>query len=791
MTGTIHGGQNPINGATLTLYIAGLDGYGSAFNYYPTTGTAGTALSTTTSNAQGTFTFPTYTCPQVTPTATTPTPPGTNSDFLEYVVATGGDSGSGTNSAIALMAVLGGPAQHGVLSSNDICSTIKGAPPTLTINEETTAASLFALAQFYKPTASDSSPGFFGTPSTNYQGMISAFNIAGELVNLSTGLANTTFQPQGASIAPVGGSLTYTNDLATLDADKIALIADIIAACVNSSGPSSPGCSALFQYAVRPPTPATTTLGSSFTYPTAQNTMTAAYYMAVNPINATTAGVPNTTAMQKLYALPGIAPPYAYTEAQPNDWTISVVYSSPSYGGGTVGFISAPTYLSVDTSGYVVYLTGSTSLFNEAVGQLNPYGGVTSFGLGSLDPFTGYAIDSTDIGYTSRLGSTKNTYSLTGSTANKYNAEIADTNNSSTEFQPAQLASDGKSLFLTSATTSGSTGLVFQVPGQGQTIGTTASPFTTNAPTTTSPFAAINAGHSVSALTASSPIVADSASHLYFGAGSAVYQLGYSPTTIPTGASGNSATSLTGTFVTPPALAVDHSNNLWIANSSTSTTAGNGYLAYLPAGTTSVTSDTTGDGGVNSPAGVAIDGAGNVWVANSGVGTSFSGQSVSEVALVGTTFTPLSPSVGFVHTYAQPGSIAVDLSGNVWVANTGVFTNTQLASITAYQQTTSTMVTFTAANGFTAGENVTITGTGNSTFDGNTFPVSATGLTSSVFEIASSGTAGSKVTLSTAGTATGATPATSGSITCILGAASPVVTPIAKGIGAGTQGSLP
>jgi streptogramin lyase len=101
------------------------------------------------------------------------------------------------------------------------------------------------------------------------------------------------------------------------------------------------------------------------------------------------------------------------------------------------------------------------------------------------------------------------------------------------------------------------------------------------------------------------------------------------------------------------------------------------YFANVTGSTlTKMTSTTAGTNfgsatSLNNPSYVAVDGSGNVWVSdkNSSPGT------VSEFSSTGTVLspTPVSPAitpVGFVHaglTSAQ--GIAIDPSGNVWVAN--------------------------------------------------------------------------------------------------------------------------
>jgi hypothetical protein len=598
-----------------------------------------------------------------------------------------------------MMAILAGPSQHGSLATLDTCANIKSAGASVIINEISTVVAVYALAQFFDPQTES-----FGTGATNFQGLINAVNVAGSIMNVAGGVANATYTPQGANIAPG----TFTNDTATPDADRINLIADVLAACTNSAGSSGVSCGPLFSAAAPPPAPSTTTKGSSYTFPTATDTLQAAYYLAVNPTNATTVGVPNTANTKTLYGLAGGFKQFPFTEAQPTDWTLSVVYSSTTYDNNTTGFISGPLNLQVDASGYVYFfdVSASGNIDGIALGGLNPYGGVSSFGI-SGEPMHGYTIDAANYGYLGRLPDDNwLTYSLTNAASVNDGVENLDGNDSANDYEPAQLTSDGTFVFETEYLTSADRGAIFQIPGQNAAN----TPFTTapTKPYATTTLYPLNSGHLISGTTQTSPIVADSAMHLYAAGGNAVYKVPYTSTPPTSGSTGVTPVSIGGTLQAPDALAVDHANNLWIANT-TGGTPTDGYISYYN-GTNVVSDATDKDGGVNNPSGLAIDGAGNVWVADAGQGTSFTGQSVSEFALISGSLKSLSPSVGFAHSYNNPIGIAIDLSGNVWVAN-GV------------QQNNATSVP--------------------------------------------------------------------GTMTCIIGAASPVVTPIAKGLAAGTQGSLP
>ena len=218
--------------------------------------------------------------------------------------------------------------------------------PMVQINEVTTVASIYALAQFYNP-ATETSTGVvaIGSPSTNVAGITAAFNVVPNLVTLANGFANASSAPTG-----VIGGVQDNHVTATPEYQKLNLIADIIAACVNSQTNGSSACTTLFANATPPPAASATALGAGFTFPTAKDTLTAAYYMAVNPINATTPGVANTTAMTNLTNLALPTSPFQPASASVTDWTLGVTYSTTYTISANTGVISYPSNIAVDAN---------------------------------------------------------------------------------------------------------------------------------------------------------------------------------------------------------------------------------------------------------------------------------------------------------------------------------------------------------------------------------------------------------------------------------------------------------
>jgi len=195
LTGKVFGGQQPVSGSTIQLYTVGTTGLKSA----------STALigSTVTSDANGNFAITgDYSC--------TGTTPGTQ----VYLTATGGNSGSGTNSNLTMAAALGS------------CATLlaNAATTFITINEVTTVAAAYALAPFASSITS------IGATGSNPSGLVNAFANAALLANTSAGSA-------GAAGLATGVTVPTT---------EINTLADILAACVNTTGSASTQCTTLF-----------------------------------------------------------------------------------------------------------------------------------------------------------------------------------------------------------------------------------------------------------------------------------------------------------------------------------------------------------------------------------------------------------------------------------------------------------------------------------------------------------------------------------------------------------------
>jgi len=335
--GTVYGGSTPIVGATLSLMAAGTSGYGSA----------PVQLSTTMTGAGGSFTLPSHMCP---------TP-----DSLVYVQALGGNPGSYTgNSSINLIAVLGN------------CSAAT-SQVHVSINEATTIAAAYALAQFASVTASHT---WIGTSSTNIVGLNNAAGPAGILVNSTTGVPNVTSSSAGI----------------VLPTAVIDTLADILAACTNSTGASSTGCNTLFN--------ATTVNGVR-----PVDTLQAALNIALHPA----AGV---TSLLTLATPTSPFQPTIPTTPAPTDFTVAIGYNGS--GLATYGGID----ISIDATGNAWVSTFNTTATLTGLIEITPTGqypgGATGFGNTVLAPSVGVNVDQQGIIWVNNT----NDGALTGFTSN-------------------------------------------------------------------------------------------------------------------------------------------------------------------------------------------------------------------------------------------------------------------------------------------------------------------------------------------------------------------------------------
>lgn len=315
--GTVHGGNQPVSGATVTVYYAGQSGYGS---------TGSTGMSTTTANdGYGSFSF----------TVSCPTQPY---DPLVYLIARGGNTlnnGSSSNNSAAEFVAALGP-----------CSQVNSST-FVNMSEVTTVATMAALQQYWNPNTQS-----FGVDGIllSYAAMAHAIATIPNLVNLATGTAVSTLTKTGTA----GGSnisVTVTPETA-----KINTLANIISACINNNANGDATACTTLESNALPPDPGTTSQPSN-TLSAANDVLNALYYMMTNPTNG------GTSHLNAIYALaPGNGAPYQPTlSTAPTDWTVGITYSSTNNCSNGDGFFNFPYDLKVDAFGGVWIDNGSAT----------------------------------------------------------------------------------------------------------------------------------------------------------------------------------------------------------------------------------------------------------------------------------------------------------------------------------------------------------------------------------------------------------------------------------------------
>jgi hypothetical protein len=294
--GRVHGGQQPITGAKVYLYAVGIGGYGGVSKSLLN----GPGYVTTDGNGDFDISGD-YTC-------------GTNQQV--YVYAVGGNPGLAQetdNTAAGLLAGLGS------------CATLTTSKPFVFVNEVSTIATAYALAGFATDATDISSS---GSPLA-LTGVANAMATIPNLETLGTGVALAT--------SPGGYGQPAQ--------DTINTLANILAACINSTGSISGPTN---------PTPCYTLLTSAMngsTMPT--DTATAAINIAHNP--GANVGA--------LYGLQTASSPFQPdASSQPNDLTLQVAFPGP----GTWGFYNS---LAIDGSGDV-WVVGGFGTAGNGFGEL-------------------------------------------------------------------------------------------------------------------------------------------------------------------------------------------------------------------------------------------------------------------------------------------------------------------------------------------------------------------------------------------------------------------------------------
>ena len=535
ISGRVRGGQQPIVGAQVYLFAA------NAGVFTPNTNGYGNASLSLLKSVVGQTTQDTIGGPTNGDYYVTTDSSGNFSitgDYTclggqqVYLYSRGGNPGlgSGTNAAAGLLAALGTcPGSVGV---NHIFSS----GLYVVINEVSTVAAAYSFAGFATDAVHVSSS---GTTAAKL-GIANAFVNAAILETLATGVANAA-PPPGVGYFGGGGSVPQT---------AVNTLGNILAACVNSSGPSSSACTGLFSNA---------TNGS--TQPT--DTATAAINIAHNPAaNVTT-----------LY---GLASAYAQFSpaltAQPNDFTLAIYYNAGTTGSGPVVADGSGNIWWTDTVADVVNHEGYDP---TPAGQ---FGGNTGYAVPYYPAATAldvngnlWSVNGNDGGPAPSL----NEITSAGATGSGSPFSALGITN------PTGLALDGSSNSW--ITNSASPGAVIKASSAGALSGT----FSTGG---------IVAPQAVAIDPSGNAWIADNINSV----------IKLSSTGSPlSGTSGYTGIGLN----SPTAIAIDHAGNVWVTNKS-----GNNVIVISSTGGAVSGSTGYTAASMTQPSSITLDGAGNAWV---------------------------------------------------------------------------------------------------------------------------------------------------------------------------------
>jgi len=345
--GHVHGGQQPVAGASIYVYAAGTSGYGGA----------SVLLSPTPAitDANGNFTITTdYTC---------------TSGQQVYLYVTGGDSsgtGAGANPAIGFLAVLGQcPPLH------NFALYI----PNVEINEVSTIAAAYALAPFATDATHVSSSGTATALTSIYLAFLNAnyfYDISGA-------------SGQGALQLTPGSETTvnYPNQ-GRVPNDLVNTLADILADCINTVPTQSTNhttvlaaaCTTLLN---------TATSDGTITGTVPADTATAAINIAHHPA----------ANVYTLYGLVPTSPPFQpVIPGQPTDFALFVMWYGQTINSNSTSLAvnGGETYISGDyvtviatggnfVTGHAGYHLVAGSIALDAIGNgwIVNGGGVTEF----------------------------------------------------------------------------------------------------------------------------------------------------------------------------------------------------------------------------------------------------------------------------------------------------------------------------------------------------------------------------------------------------------------------------
>jgi len=567
LQGRVHGGQQPIIGASVYLFAANTAGSGNA-SISLLSSASGTSRDSignyyVTTDSSGTFSISgDYTCPSTTSQL--------------YLYAVGGNPGAGTNSAAGLMAALGTCPANGTL------------PPSLYIlmNEVSTIATAYAISGYASDATHVSSSGL----ALAQTGLANAFAAVPNLETLSTGAALAT-TPAGNGIVPQA---------------EINTLANILASCINSAEPGSAACTTLFSNARNGNTAPSDTATAAINIAHHPSANIASLYSLQQgtgaPFLPNLGAAPNDFTIAIGYTVAGLVSPGAgglAIDASGNVWIagqtnstllelspVGVVLSGSS--GFTGGGLDHPYFIAIDASKNVWVTNFTGSSLSKFSSNGTPLSGASGYTDGGISSPQGIAVDASGHVWTTNRG-----------------------NESLSEFDSSGTAISGSSGF-TGGGLSRPEGIAFDVSGNAWVTNETGSSISefdsSGAAISGSPFTG-------GGLSQPQGIAIDNLGNVWVAnyggktseftsTGTALSSNGYAPG---------------GAMIQPAIIAIDGSGNAWVTTYeghnviefNSSGIALSGATGYSGAGIGFIPGVGFGD-----PYGIAIDGSGNVWVGN-------------------------------------------------------------------------------------------------------------------------------------------------------------------------------
>jgi hypothetical protein len=624
LKGAVLGGNQPVTGATITLWFAGQGG---------TTPLPPTKAATTTTDGQGFFSFlrdttggthdgttNTYSCPA-----------GVASPLV-YVLSQGGNTQNNgvagqTNAAAGFIALYGS------------CTELS-ADNFVFMSEVTTVATMAAVQQFFDPRSETISAS--GTDQQR-RIMLNLPNTVKLMVNPATGLAVSSTSVPAAS----GGGIPQAVSLvATPETGKINLMADILSACINAQTSAAPTCATLFAAAV-PPIPRTTSLNPAIPFTTATDTLQAVYYMLTNPTDGGTAN------LATLFGLaPGVGAPFQPTADLPTDWTIGIFYTSSASCAVDQDFIEFPVDINIDAEDNVWFA--------------NLVGGNLSAISASGAPLACVFEEDNNTRGGAHIDVANNVWFPAGTTMYRYNPTTKTSLASPVGVTPFGMTADGAGNVYFSAT-DGTTGSVYILP---------------DAATATAPVAPIQISSTVGSGPARLMPDATSASP---GAVPGNIWVTSNSNFISQLSKSNAPGNMNGWITTPfPTLgnsrgvSVDRANNVFVSAANSISALAHTGTTWTPANGFPFSQLTAG---ISGPGAISVDGRSNIWIPN------FGQPSVSEITFAApTALSPATGFEKDPNLFLGNVALAVDQAGNVWtVGINSVITEIVGAAVPLYQ----------------------------------------------------------------------------------------------------------